>query len=283
MKIQSYKYIHGTINEEDRIGLLQDRKNYMTDQYIKIFKEYLSNIKLEGNTALLYAVGISKPQGEDREIPLDFEFSISRGETRVSVKDLTAYMAHKYMKILSKNNNITFMDINSNSCASSMYSIFHANILLELGIVDNVIIVAEEKTSYSTLRVFKQSNIDIKLGEGAAFIVLTKGNDISNAKWYAEYNSNPFMTTVNGYKQVFTKADIIKVHGTGTEVNNKAEQEAYKGYKILNYKNKIGHCQGASALIELLLAYEDKSIKGKVLCVASGLGGFYGSCILNKD
>jgi len=35
-------------------------------------------------------------------------------------------------------------------------------------------------------------------------------------------------------------------------------------------------------LIELCMVLEDDNLQGDVLCVASGLGGFYGSCLVRK-
>ena len=67
--------------------------------------------------------------------------------------------------------------------------------------------------------------------------------------------------------------------GLGMEFSN-AEKEVFGN--VLGYKDKIGHCQGASGLIELCMVLDDDKLKGKILCTASGLAGFYGSCLVEK-
>jgi 3-oxoacyl-(acyl-carrier-protein) synthase len=75
--------------------------------------------------------------------------------------------------------------------------------------------------------------------------------------------------------------DMIKMHGSGTEQNTTAEDEAinelFGNIDRIEYKSKIGHSQGVSAVVEickLMDEYQNKS----VLVNASGLGNFYGSC-----
>ena len=43
--------------------------------------------------------------------------------------------------------------------------------------------------------------------------------------------------------------------------------------------------QGASALVEICMLLDDENVSSDepILCVASGMGGFYGSCVLYKQ
>ena len=275
MYINNYFYIHSTIGNR----LIEDDNIYMTDYYTRKFKEELSSIKLDGKTALLYAIGVSVSQSEARNS------GVVTVDSGVTIKELTSYSAHKYAKIFNKNNNITYMNLNSNTCASSMFSLYEAERLLKLGDVDNVIIVTEERTSAKTKSVFKESNIELALGEGFACVVLSNNGDIkvTDTKWVTHYDNNPFKVTKEGYDKVFTECDMVKLHGTGTPVNDKAEQEAFGHLLTIRYKDTIGHTQGASSLIEVCKVLGDNKAKGKVLCVASGLGSFYGSCLVWKS
>lgn len=285
MKLINYFYDVSRVDKGNRFELIEDRSQYMSIYYSRKFKKEISEINLEGRTALLYAVGVSIHQSEYR---IDNSEPIGKLVTEhgnIAIKMLTSHMAYKYSKLLSKKNNITFMDINSNTCASSMYSIWQAERLLRDNVVDNVVIVSEEKTNSMTLKTFEQSGVNVKVGEGFAMAVFSKTGsqiDITDTKWTMHYDNNPFKVVADGYRKVYTDCDIVKTHGTRTKVNDEAEDEAFGHKPMIGYKSEIGHTQGASALIELCMAVEDKNAKGKVLCVASGLGNMYGSCILHK-
>lgn len=284
MVVTNYFYDVSRNQVEDRMELLKDRVKYMNMQYIKMFKEQLSGIQLEGKVAFLYAGGIGVHNAESRNYEGGYSCSQPQLIAGPVIKDLQTYMMHKYIGILTRNNDITYANINSNACASSLFSVYEAERLLRDKTVDHVIIVTEEKTSVSTMRIFHEHNIPLKIGEGFACIVLSNkgnGNIIRDTKWEYRYNRNPFLVDVEGYKKVCTKCDIVKGHQTGTEQNDQAEAEVF-GDKVFGYKKDIGHAQGASGLIEMCMVLEDDEVKGDVLCVASGLAGFYGSCIVEK-
>ena len=265
--------------------LLEDRKGYTTQLYLKRFKEELGRIKLKGKTAFLFAAGVTISQSETRAYQGRYQNSHETQKSGLIIKETTAYAMHKYIGAVQANNDITYANINSNSCASSMHSIYEAETLLESGVVDNVIIVAEERTSFNTIRIFDEHQIDVIPGDGFACMVLTNGEqgiaEITHTKWEYFYNANPFYVSAEGYEKVKTAADYVKGHGTGTEQNTKAEY-GLSAKPIAEYKSQIGHTQGASALIEVCMVLEDKRFDGSVLCTASGLGGFYGSCRVNK-
>jgi 3-hydroxy-3-methylglutaryl CoA synthase len=253
----------------------------MTTQYIRKHKDKLADIKLKGRVALLYVGGVGISNSETSEANYKFECSVDNLKNSMVIKGIHAYMMHKYAGILSRNgNDITYANISANTCASSLYSLYEAEGLLDRDVVDYVVIIAEEKTSKDTVRIFNEHSIDLTVGEGFACMVLGRGEGISECKWEYRYNNNPFLVSVDGYAKVATEADMVKGHKTGTVQNDTAEAEAFGD--TVGYKDKIGHCQGASGLIEVCMVLEDANMQGRILCVASGLGGFYGSCVVTK-
>jgi hypothetical protein len=273
MKVNSYKYF---INPDIKSD------GYMTQEHIKLCKDYLKNLKLTGKCAFLYVGGATIPSSETRYVEqFDSNIAVQPIHSSTAIKESSAYCMHKWIGMLSDRDKISFASINANTCASSMYSLYEAQDLFEKGF-DEIVIVAEERTSYNTLRVFEESRIDLKLGQGMSIIHLSReGSDITNCKWAYSYDRNPFGVTQEGYSTVFSSCDIVKPHGTGTENNESAEQLLTSGRQQLRFKEEIGHCQGASGLIEVCMVL-DSDVKGRVLCVSSGLGGFYGSCIVEK-
>lgn len=283
MVISKYLYEAGIGIKEDRVELLENRSSYMTNDYIRKFANEIREINLEGKVGVLYAAGASLHQGESRCYKGEYINSLEIQPSGPIIKELTAYMLHKYIGLLNEGNDIVYANINSNTCASSMYSIWEAKQLIDNRIVDHAVIIAEEKTSFNTIRIFHEHCIDVIPGEGFALVIVSRegtGIRLLDAKWEYLYNRNPFLVNVNGYRKVKCEADIVKGHKTGTDQNDMAEIEAFGS--VYGYKDKIGHCQGASGLIELCMVLEDNKLKGKILCTASGLGGFYGSCLVEK-
>lgn len=276
MKINSYKYI--APNNFGRVASLI-RDNYMTPQYIQLVSEYLSTITLTGKTAFLYAAGVVLSAAETRNVVDTGKYDLSQNSSTLCIKEITAFSMHKWIGNIKGKENIKYANINGNTCASSMFSLYEASKLLEDGF-DEVIIVSEEKTSFNTLRVFDEHRIDLQLGEGLAIIHLGKGDQITDCKWSYEYNTNPFGVTSEGYCDVFTKCDYVNPHGTGTTINERAESFVYGNIEQIRFKEYTGHTQGVSGLLEICMLL-DSDYTGKILCVSSGLGGFYGSCILH--
>ena len=284
MKVIKYFHTFSEKHLEDRVELIENREAYMNVEYIKMFKEQLNSIKLDGKVAFLYAGGVGVHNSEGRNYEGKLEFTQPLLKDGLVIKNLQAYMMHRYIGMLVKNgNDITYANINSNTCASSLHSVYEAERLLNDNTVDYVIIVAEEKTSFNTIRIFKEYEIDVKPGEGFACLVLSNekdGTQITDSKWEYSYSNNPFLVSPEGYKKVYTKTKEVKGHKTGTEQNDVSEKEVFG--ETFGYKDRIGHCQGASGLIEICMVLEENT-KTNVLCVASGLGGFYGSCVVNKE
>ena len=282
MKVLSYKYIKPN---EDGIVEGLDRQGYMTPQYMELMMEYLKTIKLEGKCAFLYAAGAAVTASEARNTIDSGKYREHEKKSSVVIKELAAYGMHKWIGVLDGRANIRYANVNANTCASSMHSLYEASRLMDDG-YDMVVIVAEEKTAYNTLRIFDEHGIDLKVGEGCAVMVLGKASspadeDITDCKWSYEYNRNPFGVTESGYRSVYTDCDYVNPHGTGTENNEIAENAVYGDADQLRYKEKYGHTQGVSGLLEVCMLLDDEDVKGKVLCVSSGLGGYYGSCIVH--
>lgn len=283
MVISKYFYEVGKFLFDDRVELVQDRTTYMTTDYINKFSDSIKQIKLDGKIGVMYAAGASLHQGESRIYTGSYTNSLEIQPSGPIIKELTAYMLHKYIGLVHGNNDVVYANINSNTCASSMYSIWEAKQLIDNGTIDHAVIISEEKTSFNTIRIFYEHHINIRPGEGFALIVVSKngeGPKLLDAKWEYSYNKNPFLVNTDGYTKVKCEADMVKGHKTGTDQNDLAEQEVFGS--TFGYKDKIGHCQGASGLIELCLILDDNKLNGRILCTASGLGGFYGSCLVEK-
>ena len=288
MILTKYFYKYSTEHHEDRVSIPEiNREDYMTSQYMDMFKEELSKLKLDGDVVFLYSSGASVHQAEVRTCSRPEYSNSLKGEYKSPfvLKSMVAAMMHKYLGLFVKNgNNIVDVEILSNTCASSLYAVIAAEEHLKK--VDHVIVITEEKTSFDTIRSFHEHKIKIKASDGYALAVFSnegEGFQVTNCKRAFVYNNNPFLASAEGYSKVFTQCDMVKVHGTGTTVNSLAEEEVFKGLPLIMYKDKIGHSQGSSGLLELCMAADDTQAKGKVLCVASGLGGFYASCILDKE
>lgn len=281
MKVLNYKYILPDTN-----GLVADlnRSGYMTAQYIEKLGEFMSSLQLSGVVAVLYAAGVVVSSSEARNVGTVKHELQPVNTSGLCIKELSAYSMHKWIGLLNEPHKVQYASINGNTCASSMFSLYEAEHLLSNGF-DQVIIVTEEMTSYNTVRIFQEHNIDLKIGEGCAIIHLGKAEspadeDITNCKWSYEYNRNPFGVTSSGYEKVLSECDIINPHGTGTDNNEQAESIYDKPQ--LRYKEKYGHTQGVSGLLEVCLTLDDPLRGIDVLCISSGLGGFYGSCIVHK-
>ena len=289
MVISKYFYKYATENFEDRISIPEiNRQEYMTPQYMAMFRDELNSIKLEGKVGFIYSCGASAHQAELRTCNKPNYTNSLAGvyEGFLVAKSMTAFMMHRYLSLFVKNgNNIAEIDIVSNTCASSLYGVIRAEEMINNGF-DHVIVLTEEKTSFDTIRIFHEHRIDVKASDGFACAVFSKegnGFNITDSKKAFVYDTNPFLTSAYGYSLVDTPSVNVKVHGTGTEVNTKAENEAFSGRNLIEYKSRIGHSQGSSGLLELCMVLEDDNVSGSTLCVASGFGGFYGSCLVNKE
>lgn len=282
MLISNYFYTVGVDVLEDRVELLKTRDSYMTAEYSRQFRKEIESLDLEGKIAVLYAGGVGIHNAEVRNYEGSFDCSVEKDVGGPVIKSVQAYMIHRYIGLMSFRNSVEYVNINSNTCASSLHSVYEAEKLIEYEGFDHVVVIAEEKTSFDTIRIFHEHSIKVKPGEGFACVVFSKEGryKVRDCKWAFDYNRNPFLVSSKGYQKIKTESTLVKGHKTGTTQNDEAEKDVFGD--VVGYKEKIGHCQGASGLIELCMVLEDKELKGDILCVASGLGGFYGSCIVEK-
>ena len=288
MYIREYNYLtptqFGTDHNEIE-GIT--RTDYATQQFI----ERLPKIVLDRPTAVIYAGGATLGQSEGRNTeginPL-YVGTVPLNKSKLLIKELSAYSMHAWIKSMDNNHFVKYASINGNTCASSMHALYEANLLLTSKVVDEVIVIAEERTSFNTVRIFKEHRIDVTCADGVAVMRLLDvgvGSHITDCKWSYEWGNNPFGTTTSGYLSVDDiGCSVVKVHGTGTQNNDEAEKVLGCGRTVINYKKDVGHMQGASALVEICMLLDDEKVDADapILCVASGMGGFYGSCVLYK-
>ena len=284
MRIIDYSYIKPTIYKGDHYEIEGiSRDGYATPQFIDMCKQ----IELTKPTAVIYASGAGLSQSESREIvdiSSRYVGSVPLNKSTALIKELSAYSVHKWIGSMKHNELVVYANVSGTTCASSMHSLWEAERLLKEGVADEVIIIAEERTSFNTIRIFKEHSIPLIVGDGFAYVRLSltgDGPEISETKWAYSYDRNPFGTTEYGYGLVDNEAEFVKLHGTSTGNNDTAENR-FADRPTIKYKPEIGHTQGVSALLELCMLLEDNRYVGRILCVASGLGNWYGSCILHK-
>ena len=302
MFIRRYFYKTADLKLDNNSMIISDTKDrrneYMNEVFYDLYKDEISKFKTTGKTALLYIGGA----GEHHSCSRDYQ-KTQKGI--MPVKSQLGYIASKTAKRIG---NISYLSINSNACASSMYALYEAEQLLENGF-DDVIIYGEEWVEDVELKLFKQHNIDVVCSDG--FFILQLGNYgnesdddslgnhfgcIFHPTFIWNDDKSPFEVSKEGYLKAMKpfeethKIDYIKVHGSGTIQNNKAEQSAINelfGENLITtieYKSQIGHSQGCSTGLELCMLidrfYEEIIYNRKILINASGLGNFYGSCLL---
>ena len=204
------------------------------------------------------------------------------------------------------------------ACSSSANAIMYGARLIRNGLANKVIVGGADSLSKFTINGFNALHIlsteicapfdekrkGLNLGEGAAFLVLEREEDISNKKVYAEIsgycNTNdafhpsslseegegPYLAMKGALALAQLNAgeiDFINTHGTGTENNDEAESKAMirlfdKQPDFASTKSNIGHTLGASGAIEavyslLNLAFQEvyPSLHFKEAIVSTGL------------
>jgi hypothetical protein len=285
MQVKKYFYKTADFFNKDKKAryiseTLENRNSYMNEVFYKLYKKDIDSFKTTGKTALLYIAGACEHHSASRDC-----IQVLKGA--MPVKSQLGYIASKLAKRIG---NISYLSINANACASSLYALKEAKELLNQGF-DDVLIYGEEWVEEVELMLFKQLNIDLVCSDGIFIIQLTKECQepkayIGDVSWVWSDDRSPFEVTKDGYKKAMEQfkiynIDMIKMHGSGTEQNTTAEDEAinelFGNIDRIEYKSKIGHSQGVSAVVEickLMDEYQNKS----VLVNASGLGNFYGSC-----
>ncbi|MEO6718774.1 MAG: beta-ketoacyl-[acyl-carrier-protein] synthase family protein [Ferruginibacter sp.] len=176
------------------------------------------------------------------------------------------------------------------ACSSSANAIMYGARLINSGRANRAIVGGVDSLSKFTINGFNALHIlsaatctpfdedrkGLNLGEGAAFLVLEKQEDIGNKKVYAELtgycNSNdafhpsslsaegdgPFLAMKGALQQAGLQPGnigFINAHGTGTQNNDEVESKAM--LRLFNTpppfastKSNVGHTLGAAGAIE---------------------------------
>ena len=176
------------------------------------------------------------------------------------------------------------------ACSSSANAIMYGAMLIKNGYAKRAIVGGTDSLAKFTINGFNSLHIlspdtctpfdegrkGLNLGEGAAFLILEKEEDVKDKKVYAALtgycNTNdayhpsslsdegdgPFLSMQGALKMAnlaADKIDFINAHGTGTENNDEVESRAMirlfdKPPAFASTKGNIGHTLGAAAAIE---------------------------------
>ena len=176
------------------------------------------------------------------------------------------------------------------ACSSSANAIMYGAMLMQNGFAKRAIVGGTDSLAKFTINGFNALHIlspdnctpfdegrqGLNLGEGAAFLVLEKEEDINDKKVYAELtgycNTNdayhpsslsdegdgPFLSMQGALELAnltADKIDFINAHGTATENNDRVESMAMirlfdKPPAFASTKGNIGHTLGAAGTIE---------------------------------
>ncbi len=196
---------------------------------------------------------------------------------------ITMYLQERY-----KMNGI--INTINTACSSSANAIMYGAMLIKNGLAKRAIVGGVDSLAKFTINGFYALHIlspescapfdenrkGLNLGEGAAFLLLEKEEDIAGKKVYAELagycNANdayhpsslseqadgPFLAmqgALNYAKLSAGQVDFINAHGTGTENNDEVESKALLRLfetppAFASSKGNIGHTLGAAGAIE---------------------------------
>lgn len=285
MKIVNYKYVlpdyMDTAKKANYIReTLDSRDKFIGAWNWKNYSKLINDIKPAGKTAVLYTVG----PAEHHSCSKDYTHVVDKPRGVMPVQSQLGFIASK----VAKHYNADYLSINSNTCAATMYALYEAEILLDRG-YDDVIIYCEEWVEDLQLLLFEKSGIDVVCSDAFAILHIQKGDQISDVNWVFNSDSTPFTVSKDGYIKSMAPfkdlaIDAVKTHGTqtpqNTEAENSAIEELFGEVPLIEYKKEIGHTQGCSTAIELCMLL-DREKSGTYLVNASGLGNFYGSCVID--
>ena len=284
MKIKSYKYQIGQKKDGKVIIDSIDRKKFTSQVFDNDMISYIKSIKPSSEkVAVLIAGGPAIHHSDTRNV------NNLAVEGSVVVRSQLGYNSYSIARLFQFN--IDYISINTNTCASSMYCLYEAKRLFQEGYTD-VIIVAVDLVDDTQELLFKQLGIDLVCGDCISVTHLaTEGMaSIDDVVWKWNKDSSPMSVSKEGYDKVISSldtsgVDFVKMHGSGTERNTEMEIEAIRArcvnVKCVGYKQEIGHTQGCSTIVEVCMMLDREKFT-KSLVLASGLGGFYGGCIITK-
>lgn len=216
-------------------------------------------------------------------------------------------LAGKVAYILSCNHQVV---TDASACASSLRMFNEANKDLLLGLVDAAVIVSVDNANSEDLHEFFinrgiiGNDSPFKLGEGASIHVLT--NDCSESSignllgvsWVTEIHKDYTAMNPNGLGYIkalrnvlsqsgldSSNVDWIKMHDTGTVVNNQFESSAVDSVlgniKRFGVKQLIGHTLGASFGVELDYIIKTMSLHNTTgILTSAGMGNVFGAAAI---
>lgn len=282
MKIKQYKYQTGSLNDGRVIIPDIQRDKFTSQVFDKDMQEFINGISTSGNTALLVAGGPAIHHSDSRGITGYMR------DGAVVVKSQIGYNAYNIARYFSCD--IDYVSINTNTCASSMYCLYEAKRLFQEGYTD-VLIVAVDLVDGTQELLFKQLGIDLVCGDCISVTHLANEGiaSIDDVVWKWNRDSSPMSVSCEGYSKVISSldtngVDLVKTHGSGTDRNTMEEIKSVEHIdcKKIGYKQEIGHTQGCSTIVEICMMLDREEFT-KALVLASGLGGFYGGCIVSKE
>lgn len=286
MKIASYHYVTGSVLTDlgmEIPNIDRDAVSYVA--YKKYTNEYMSKIEPlgSGKNALVVVGGPMSTHSDVRNI------LHTAKDSAIAVKMIGGYGAYNIARMFTKFD-FDFIDIDAMTCASGLSAIHKANRLFQEGYTD-VVLYAVDIIEETQLLLFKQLGIDLLCGDGVGILHLSTEGEyiIADTTFCYNQDSSPMSVSCEGYSKVVNSldtmgVDLIKTHGSGTDRNTLEEMKAIEDLdcKKIGYKQEIGHTQGASSVVEICILLDREKFT-KSLVLASGLGGFYGGCIISKE
>lgn len=286
MKIASYHYVAGSVLTDlgmEIPNIDRDAVSYIA--YKKYTNEYMSKIEPlgSGKKALVVVGGPMSTHSDVRNI------LHTAKDSAIAVKMIGGYGAYNIARMFTKFD-FDFIDIDAMTCASGLSAIHKARKLFQEGYTD-VVLYAVDIIEETQLLLFKQLGIDLLCGDGVGILHLSIEGEyiITDTTFCYNQDSSPMSVSCEGYSKVVNSldtsgVDLIKTHGSGTDRNTLEEMKAIEDLdcKKIGYKQEIGHTQGASGIVEICILLDGEKFT-KSLVLASGLGGFYGGCIISKE
>ena len=218
---------------------------------------------------------------------------------------MTHIFAGKLANSLGK---FDYISTDSSSCTSGHSAWHTAQLLINSGTLDAVVVVAvDNATSEESLQMFAEQDlckiaseeddpsiVKFHIGQGVHIGVLesersllfSKNKPLAHIEKVAitcESNNNPvgILSSGDGYRKAISKVadgdyDFIKPHGTYSKVNQIEEEvikDMYGDIPLHRYKLRTGHTMGASTALETALAIKEHS--GRFISIGAGMGNTF--------
>lgn len=217
-------------------------------------------------------------------------------ETFRSVPLLTSeIIGARWANMLGAND---WVSVDGSACASMAVALKQAKWLLSTELDTMYIVNVDNAEGVSLNQLFDELGVftstpEFFLKYACSVVKLTKEchntsvAEISDINVSRYVSKNVLGVTKEGYMQVISPVkkryfDYIKPHGTNTQENEIAEQEAINSFGFtdvpqLRYKADIGHALGSATGLELCLTLGTQS--GTGLHLSAGMGNMYGSFV----